>query len=235
MTTQEDKERIIRQIYYDQDGFDSTYKTYQKAKAILNNITLEDVKSFLSKQKINQKKDYRGYNSYVASKPLEEIQIDQAFFTDSADNNNDGYKYLFVALDISTKFRWAIPIKDKKPSEVVRALNEVFDKIGVPENIYHDNEGSFNRVEFIRLINSKKVKQIITSSPPPFVERVIQTIKNMIYTRVEGLKVKRWVDLVPSVIKKDNSTTHSTTGLTPNEARDPKKRIRNIFKYQNEI
>ena len=145
-------------------------------------------KNFLSKQKINQKKDYKGYNSYVASKPLEEIQIDLGIFTDSADNNN-GYKYLFVAIDIFTKYTHAVPIKDKKPSEVVRALNEVFDNIGVPENIYHDNEGSFSSVEFIRLSNSKKVKQIITSSPPPFVELVIQTAKNMIHTRVEGLRV----------------------------------------------
>ena len=83
--------------------------------------------------------------------------------------------------------------------ELKSIFTEAFEQIGVPRQIYHDNEGSFNSVEFIRLINSKNVKQIITSKPPPFVERVIQTLKNMIHMRVEGLKAERWVELVPGV------------------------------------
>ena len=47
----------------------------------------------------------------------------------------------------------------------------------------------------------------------------------MIHTRVEGLRVEKWVDLVPSVIKKCNNTKHSTIGLTPNEARDPENEL----------
>jgi len=223
-TSQEDKDAIIRQIYYDESGFDSLSNTYKKAHKVLNTITLEDVKSFLAKQKINQKKDYRKYNSYVANESLQEIQIDWGVFTESADEN-DGYKYLFVASDVFTKYVCAVAIKDKKPAEVVRAMTEAFEKIGVPRQIYHDNEGSFNSVGFIRLINSKNVKQIITSKPPPFVERVIQTLKNMIHMRVEGLRVEKWVELVPGVVRKYNSTKHSTTGLTPNEARDPKNQL----------
>ena len=103
-TSEEDKQAIIRQIYYDQTGFDSAYNTYKKAHKVLNTITLEDVKTFLAKQKLNQKKDYRGYNSYVANEPLQEVQIDLGIFTESADDN-DGYKYLFVAIDVFYKIR----------------------------------------------------------------------------------------------------------------------------------
>jgi hypothetical protein len=198
--SQAEKEAVIRHIYYDESGFDSVYKTYQKAHKTLNSITLEDVKTFLDKQKINQKKDYKGFNSYVAKQPLEEIQIDLAIFTDSADDNKD-FNYLFVGIDVFTKFCHGVPIKDKKPEEAVRAMKEIFNEIGVPKQVYHDNEGSFNSKDFIILLNSKNVKQIITSSPPPFVERVIQTLKNMIHTRVEGLEVERWVPLLPAVLK----------------------------------
>ena len=85
----------------------------------------------------------------------------------------------------------------------MRAMTEVLDKIGTPENIYHDNERSFNSVEFIRLINSKNIKQIITSSPPPFAERLIQTLKNMIHTRLDGMELskEKWIDLLPAVLK----------------------------------
>ena len=197
-----DKDKIIRQIYYDvNDGFGSINETYKKAHHILNTITLNDVKEFLSRQKSRQTKAYRGFNSYVAKEPLQEIQVDLAIFTDSAPDNN-GYKYAFVAVDIFTKICHAVPIKDKKPQESIRAMKEVFEKIGIPEIIYHDNEGSWSSTEFIRLINSHKIKQIITSTPPPFAESMIRTLKSMIHTRLEGLDMdkEKWVDMLGPVL-----------------------------------
>ena len=46
-------------------------------------------------------------------------------------------------------------------------------------------------------------------------------LKHMIYERLEGLtiNVEKWHELVKVVLKKYNDTVHSTTGLTPNEAR----------------
>ena len=85
----------------------------------------------------------------MAKEPLQEIQIDLAIFTDSAPDNN-GYKYAFVAVDIFSKICHAVPVKDKKPQESIRAMKEVFEKVGIPEVIYHDNEGSWSSTEFIR-------------------------------------------------------------------------------------
>ena len=216
-----DKDKIIRQIYYDpDDGFGAINETYKKAHHILNAITVNDVKEFLNKQKSRQTKPYRGFNSYVAKEPLQEIQIDISDFTRSADVN-DGYGYCFVAVDIFSKICHAVPIKDKKPQESIRAMKEVLEEIGVPETIYHDNEGSWSSTQFIRLVNSHKIKQIITSTPPPFAERMVQTIKNMIHQRLDGLDMdkEKWVDVLPSVLKKYNNTKHSTTGVSPHEAK----------------
>ena len=93
----------------------------------------------------------------MAKEPLQEIQIDLAIFTDSAPDNN-GYTYAFVAVDIFSKICHAVPVKDKKPQESIRAMKEVFEKVGIPEVIYHDNEGSWSSTEFIRLIFSHKIK-----------------------------------------------------------------------------
>ena len=43
----------------------------------------------------------------------------------------------------------------------------------------------------------------------------------MIHTRLEVLEVseEKWIDMLPSVLKRYNSTKHSTTGLAPNEAK----------------
>ena len=43
--TDKDKEKVIRQIYYDKDtGFGSIAETYKDAKQILDTITLNDVR-----------------------------------------------------------------------------------------------------------------------------------------------------------------------------------------------
>ena len=65
------------------------------------------------------------------------------------------------------------------------------------------------------------IKHVISSSPPPFSERAIQDIKNMIHTRLDGLDLKqeKWIDMLGPVLKQYNNRIHGTTGLSPNEAR----------------
>ena len=236
--SKEEKDKIIRQIYYDADsGFGSIAETYKASKKVLNSITYDDVKDFLSRQRVRQFKGYRGFNSYVAKEPLQEIQMDIADFTKSA-KANGGIRYLFVAIDIFTKICHAVPIKDKNPPESIRAMKEVLEILGKPETIYHDNEGSWSSTRFIRLLNEHKINQIITTSPPPFAERMVQTIKNMIHIRLEGLEInkEKWVDILPAVLKKYNNTVHSTINMTPNEAKDKKNHFEvwlNIYNNSN--
>ena len=218
--SREVKDKIIRQIYYDSDsGFGSIKSTYDDANKILNTITYNDVKDFLERQKSRQTKGYRGFNSYVANEPLQELQIDIADFTASGALNN-GFRYLFVAVDIFTKFCHVVPIKAKQPPESIRAMKEILKVIGVPEILYHDNEGSWNSGDFVQLLNQNNIKQIITSTPPPFAERMIQSLKQMIHTRLGGLEIDKqeWISILPSVLKKYNNTKHSTTGFSPNQA-----------------
>ena len=161
---------------------------------------------------------------------MEEIQIDIADFTASGALNN-GFRYLFVAVDIFTKKAHGVAIKDKQPTESVRAMNEILKVIGVPEVLYHDNEGSWNSGDFIQLLNQHKIKQIITSTPPPFAERMIQTLKLMIHTRLEGLEIDKqeWINLLPAVLKKYNNTKHSTIEMSPNQARQGNNNIEILF------
>ena len=81
---------------------------------IYTNLAYFRVCPWSLKQTITQLKAYKGFNSYVAHHPLQEIQIDIADFTASG-ALNDGFRYLFVAIDIFTKICHAVPIKDKKP------------------------------------------------------------------------------------------------------------------------
>ena len=215
------KNAVIRQVWYDADtGFGSISKTYKEANRILNSITYDDVKEFLERQETKQvKKGYRSFNSYVSKHKLEEIQIDIADFTLSAGVNN-GFRYCFVAVDVFTKFAHAVPIKDKKRLESIRAMKEVLEKIGVPKQIFRDQEGSWSTPEWEEFIRGHNIHDMISSTPPPFAERMVQTVKNMVTDQRKGLGIaeQNWIEILPRILKKYNNTEHSTTKVTPNNA-----------------
>ena len=215
------KNAVIRQVWYDSDtGFGSISKTYKDANRILNSITYKDVKEFLERQETKQvKKGYRSFNSYVAKHKLEEIQIDIADFTLSAAVNN-GFRYCFVAIDVFTKFAHAVPIKDKERVESIRAMKEVLEKIGVPKQIFRDEEGSWGTSEWREMIQEYGIHDMISKTPPPFAERMVQTVKNMVNDQRRGLGIaeQNWIEILPRILKKYNNTEHSTTKVTPNNA-----------------
>ena len=125
MNTQEEIERVIRQVYYNNEtGYGSIKKTYDESKKILKSITLEQVKEFMSNQAIRQTKKYRTFNSYVADGPLEEFQIDLAVYVNNADYN-DGYKYAFCCIYTFTKFAYVVPLKTNQKVEVAEAFKEI--------------------------------------------------------------------------------------------------------------
>ena len=49
----------------------------------------------------------------------------------------------------------------------------------------------------------------------------------MIHTRLGGLEIDKqeWINLLPAVLKKYNNTKHSTTGFSPNQAKQGKDNI----------
>ena len=71
---------IIKQVYYDPAGFDGIKKTFEDARKKDKNITLNDVKEWFEKN-IEQKKQLKGYNSFVANEAKFEYQIDLFFMS----------------------------------------------------------------------------------------------------------------------------------------------------------
>ena len=93
--------------------------------------------------------------------PLFQLEVDLIDLTSKAEEN-DGYRPCMDGIDNFTKCAWGVPIKTKRPLDVVKAMEELVSKIGMPKQIYSDQEGAFNNVEFIRLICTHKIKQITT-------------------------------------------------------------------------
>ena len=106
-----DRELILRQIWYSEDGFGSQKKLYDDAKKLIPNITHNEVKTWLGKQKMVQTRGFKTFNSYIADGPLEEVAFDLAVFTKSA-KINDGFQYAMVAVDVFSKFCHVVKMKN---------------------------------------------------------------------------------------------------------------------------
>ena len=149
-----------------------------------------------------------------------EIEVDLVDLSKKA-SENEGIRYGFVGIDNFTKYAWVVPIRTKQPHDVTKAMQEIFDKIGVPKQLYSDQEGAFNNAEFIRLMNKHKVKHIMVVDKAHTVERFNRTLKENIHRRLTamGLDTDKWTSQLEAVVNKYNNTEHTTIKMTPNEAR----------------
>lgn len=212
------KEDTIDRIYHDViTGYGSVRDVYKQAVEKNPSITYKDVKQYMDKLTSRQVKfTYKKYNTYVPSKFLEEMQCDLADFTKTAEEN-DGHRYAFCAIDVFSRYAWAIPIKSKKPSDIIYAFNEVLKIIGKPDHLFSDSEGSLQSTEFIKLLNKNNIKHTISLSPAPYVERFIGTLKSMIHDRLVGMKLDKdkWTTVLEPVLAKYNLTKHESTEMRP--------------------
>ena len=222
MTELSEKEKIIKDVYFNQvSGYGSVVDTFKQSKVINSNIKISVVKDFLNKQPHRQTQfQYKKYNSFVSPHPLFEIEIDLVDLSKKAEDNN-GIRYGFVGIDNFTKYAWVVPIKTKTPQDLTYAMQEIFNNIGVPKQLYSDQEGSFNNASFIQLINKDKVKHIMVVDKAHTVERFNRTLKENIFKRLNalGLDPDKWTSQLNNVVNKYNNTVHSSIKMTPVDAR----------------
>ena len=76
-----DKQSIINKIYDDRGGFGSKKITLDDSRKIDKSIKMSDIDEIF-KNNIRQKKQLKGYNSFVAPEANYEYQIDLMFFSD---------------------------------------------------------------------------------------------------------------------------------------------------------
>ena len=93
-----------------------------------------------------------------------------------------------VAVDNFSKFAHIAVIKNKQPDEIIRGLKEIIHIMGKPKQLYSDEEGSFNALKYTRFLNENNIKHVQTTTHAHTVERFVQTFRNNLQRRLDGLK-----------------------------------------------
>ena len=219
------KNDIISKIYYDKSGYGSITTTYKDAKQKEQSITLNDVKEWFKKN-IEQKKQLRCKNSFIAPHPCFEFQLDLFYINDIP---NQQFKVGMVVIDIFTRYSTAIPIKSKQPPDILAGVMEGLQKMKrKPEGIYSDEEGSLYNKTVEDYFKGEGIELYRTRGHPNFAERFIRTYKDMLYKRVEkddkeGKENIQWIDYnIEILLTFNNKMEHSSIGMTPNEALNEK-------------
>lgn len=149
--------------------------------------------------------------------------FDDLFQIDIADlfrysKQNRGYKYILVVIDCFSKYVWTYPLKTKTASEVSKAMEKILQKDGrVPRNLQSDNGKEFYNREFKKLMSRYNINHYSTYSvkKASIVERVIRTLKSMLYKQFSLRGKYKWDDILETVTQNYNNRKHSMTGMKP--------------------
>ena len=221
----ENKNRIISEIYHEFYG--SIKDTFIDARKKDKSITYDDVKKYFENN-FTRKTNLKGYNSYIASEPFEEFQMDLFFINDL---ENQDYKIGLLMIDIFSKYMTVIPLKTKQPHDVLEGIKHGIKNLGEkPISVYSDDEGSFNSKDVKQYFLDNHIQHIITRGHAPVAERAIRTIKDLIYRRIGNDNQKQWASneiLNNALSIYNNKMVNRATKLTPNQARE-KKNIRTV-------
>eukprot|EP01080_Neovahlkampfia_damariscottae_P012798 gene12798-gene6684 len=168
----------------------------------------------------------------------------------------NGYQYILNVVDTNSRYVASRALTNMKLKESTRgakavtlmdAVEDIFKEMGYPKELRTDNQ--FISDEFVALMKKNNVK-VIYSEPDEviknsLVESFNRTLSNLLQkARVASGKGKmwKWYNELPTIIKKYNSTVHSTIKAKPIDVfnyRDVNhqeiKRIKPNFKVNDKI
>ena len=153
---------------------------------------------------------------------IDEIwSIDLADMIDYKISNNKGFRYIFIILDIYSKYLWGIPLKNKYSQTITSEFSNILTKSKrKPLKIESDRGSEFYNSIFQNFLKSKNIQHYsrFSDKGPSIAERVIRTVRNLLKKPVFEKGNADWLSELPSVIKQYNNTIHSSTKMTPNQA-----------------
>lgn len=218
-------ENILSAIYYDPRhpaSFASVQKLYDYAKLENEEITLNDVKNWLSKQNVYTL--HRPARKNFLRNKIIVSYIDEQWECDLVDmryysRQNRGFNYILNIIDCFSKYLFSIPIKTKKSTEIIKEFKKIF-KDRKPIKLRSDKGGEFDNILFRKFCDQNNVRYFTTQNSSikcAIVERVNRTLKNRIFRYMTHKGTKKYFDVLPQILSAYNNSVHRTTKMPPSE------------------
>ena len=76
----------------------------------------------------------------------------------SFSRSNKGFKYILMIIDVFSKYRWAIPLKTKNGSEVMKAFQSLWKTQKPPQKLWTDEGKDFYNKSMKELLEKNNVQ-----------------------------------------------------------------------------
>ena len=166
-------------------------------------------------------------NQTIPAAPLKPIPaFDEAFSRVIIDcvgplpKTKAGHQYLLTIMCASTRFPEAIPLRNIKTTNVVKALTKFFTLFGLPKSVQTDQGTNFTSGLFKQVMNQLEIPHVVSSAYHPesqgALERFHQTLKTMIKTYCQEHE-KDWDEGVPLLLFAAREAVQESLGFSPFE------------------
>ena len=152
---------------------------------------------------------------------------------DYGPENNRGYRYLLVIKYNFSKFGWTVPLKSKNAITMKVFFESILIRSKRKPNLIETDRGKefFNNI-FQSFLNNNNIKLYSRNTylGAVFAERFDKSIRDLLKKPVFERGDGNWIDILSTITKQYNNRIHSSTKLTPIQAR-LKKNEGYVYKY----
>ena len=121
-------------------------------------------------------------------------------------------------INISSKYAWVVPLKDKKDVSIVDASQKILDKLGrKPNKIWVDKGSEFYNNSFKKWLkdNDVEMHSINNEGKSVVAERFIRTLKTKIYKYMTSMSKNVYINKVDDKVGEYNNTCHRAIKMKP--------------------
>ena len=168
----------------------------------------------------NKRKVYSQFTDNIWGVDLADMQ--------SLSKKNEGIKYLLCAIDLFSKYAFAVPLKDKKGISITNAFKKIIKQSGrKPNKIWVDQGGEFYNNDFKKWLWSNNIIMYSTYNEGKSVvaERFIRTLKNKLHKHMTATSKNVHYNVLDDIVNEYNNTKHSTVKMKPKDVGDGNKRL----------
>ena len=166
-------------------------------------------------RKFKKRKVYSSYRDNIWGVDLADMQLLSKF--------NKAFRFLLCLIDISSKYAWLIPLKDKKGISIVNAFQKILDDSKrKPSKILVDKGSEFYNNIFKKWLKDNDIVMYSTNNEGKSViaERFIRTLKNKIYKYMTSLLKNMYIDRLDDIVKEYNNTYHKSIKMKSIDVKD---------------
>lgn len=125
--------------------------------------------------------------------------MDHVDMSDYKNPRNRNASFLFVVIDVFSKYAWVRAVSKKDATRIVSALEEIFEENKRLTGRYHF--ASRSETSFFHPVIYHKLREL---------SKDIRTLKNAIFSNFTKRGTNQYVDILPEIVNSYNNSFHTT-------------------------